>query len=282
VQALERGHHVVTPNKGLLRAHGDELVRLALQHGVRLAFHDSIAAGWPLIHALERPMARAAVSEIQAVLSSTCNVMLELMEAGSGWQEALREVVRRQLTEPDPTLDTAGWDTAQKLGILLARMTGQRHSPRDIPTTGIEAVDPELVQAAPRVGMRVKLVAQASMVEGEVRASVSPLAVPAESHLGMVRGSNHLVLLHDLEGGEMVHLGSGGADLPVATAVLNDLIGLFDPGHSWTGRYPLAPGPVPPPAPCTRFLSLREGHPLIQAQPEPDSVGILNVLRRPT
>ena len=36
-----------------IRLHGEALDRLAFQHGVHLAYHDSIAAGWPLILALE-------------------------------------------------------------------------------------------------------------------------------------------------------------------------------------------------------------------------------------
>jgi hypothetical protein len=62
--------------------------------------------------------------------------------------------------------------------------------------------------------------------------------VARESHLGLVRGDNNVVVLHSADGGEMVYLGTGAGALPVATAVLNDLIGVFDPSHSWTGRFP--------------------------------------------
>jgi hypothetical protein len=44
--------------------------------------------------------------------------------------------------------------------------------------------------------------------------------------------------------GELVYIGTGGGSLPVATAVLNDLIGLYHPSRSWTGRYPRAPRPL--------------------------------------
>jgi hypothetical protein len=67
-----------------------------------------------------------------------------------------------------------------------------------------------------------------------------PLAVPAEGHLGGVRGENNVIVVDEGEAGEMVHLGLGAGSLPVATAALNDLIGLFNPARSWTGRYPRA------------------------------------------
>ena len=45
----------------------------------------------------------------------------------------------------------------------------------------------------------------------------------------------------------MVYLGAGSGRLPVATALLNDVIGLYHPHHSWTGRFPhLEIGLTPP------------------------------------
>jgi hypothetical protein len=73
------------------------------------------------------------------------------------------------------------------------------------------------------------------------------MAVPTDSHLGSVRGANHLVVFEDPEAGETVFLGEGAGTVPVAIAVLNDVIGLFDPDRSWTGRFAAAPGRLPAP-----------------------------------
>lgn len=256
--ALARRRPVVTPKKALLKAHGEELERIALQHGVRLAYHDSIAAGWPLLYTLERPLAQSGISGIQAMLSASCNVILERMEAGTPFEEALADVVARELTEPDPDLDVSGWDSAQKLTILLAQASGLRYGARDVPTTGIRDLDPSLVREAPDLGYRVKLVSVARRDGRRLRATVRPMAVPRESHLGLVRGGNHVVVLQLTERGETVYVGSGSGDLPVATAVLNDLIGLFDPEHSWTGRFPRASEPAVEPG-FSRWLVRESG-----------------------
>jgi homoserine O-acetyltransferase len=237
-KTLGKRHPVVTPNKILLRAHGEALDRLAFQQGVRLAYHDSIAAGWPLILALEQPLARGNVREIRAVLSSACNVMLELVEQGHDLQEAAGEAQARDLTEPDPDLDISGWDSAQKLKLLLTRITGKRYVGHDMEILGLTAVDPALVRLARKEELRVKLVAFAATTNGSLSATVRPMAVRADGHLGMVKGPHNVVVTHAPDGGEMVYSGTGGGALPVATAVLNDLIGVFDPQHSWTGRFP--------------------------------------------
>jgi hypothetical protein len=74
------------------------------------------------------------------------------------------------------------------------------------------------------------------------------VAVPAEGHLGGVHGEDNVVVLDRGEEGELVQLGRGSGVLPVATAALNDLVGLFHPSRSWTGRYPRAAAPPAAPA----------------------------------
>ena len=274
--ALKLRRHVVTPNKVMLRAHGDALDRLAFQNGVRLAYHDSVAAGWPLIHALERPLSRGEVTGIQAVLSGAMNVVVGRMEEGISFKAALAEAVRLDLTEPDPELDVSGWDTAQKLTLLLTRATGRRLVGQEIETVGVDGVDPVLVRKAPERGQRIKLVGLVRRTGAGLAATVRPMAVPADSHLGLIQEGNNVVVIQTAEGGEMVYMGSGGGALPVATAVLNDLIGVCDPSQSWTGRFPAADLAVSPPR-FARWLAVRDGVATEVLGAVPDGVPMLDV-----
>jgi hypothetical protein len=150
---------------------------------------------------------------------------------------------------------------------------------------GIADLDPVLVEGAPRLGLRVKLVGLLHLGNGRRPvAGVLPLAVPAGGHLGSVRGANNVIVLSGEETGELVQLGQGSGKLPVATALLNDLIGLFHPSHSWVGRFPPAPvAPVPP-----EFARFLVRAPEVAAtvgvavadHPSPDSVPLLESLKR--
>jgi homoserine dehydrogenase len=145
------------------------------------------------------------------------------------------------VTEQDPLLDVSGWDTAQKLLILIGRTLGLRFGSDQLLVQGITDLDPVLVREAPHLGLRVKLVGLfVRNAGGPPVAGVLPAAVPVGSHLGEVHGVNNVIVLTGEETGELVHLGAGSGHLPVATALLNDLIGLFHPSHSWTGRFPPA------------------------------------------
>jgi hypothetical protein len=108
-------------------------------------------------------------------------------------------------------------------------------------------------------------------------AGVLPLAVPADGHLGGVRADGNVVVIDGGEQGEVVHLGRGTGSLPIATAALNDVLGLFHPAHSWTGRYPRAT--IPPAAPrFARFLSRARGIPELVDEDSPDAVPLLSAL----
>ncbi len=273
-QALRRRRPVVTPNKLLIREYGDQLGQVALEHGVRLAYHNSIAASWPLLYSLERPLGRAAVTGIKALLSSTCNVVLEQLEQGTSLAKALAIAEAEGLTEQDPSLDLSGWLTVQKLLILVARTSGVRFRSDQVAATGITELDIQLVRQAPHAGFHVKLVG-VYLDGGEVPVlGVQPMAVRIGGHLGGVHGESNVVVIEDRESGERVYLGKGAGDLPVASAVLRDLVGIDNPLQSWTGRYP--PAEQPPSAPAFERYLVRDGRrAVVRDTPGADGVPML-------
>jgi homoserine dehydrogenase len=256
------------------------LERLALENGVRLAYHNSIAAGWPLLYAVEGPLGRGRIASIQALLTSACNVILERVEEGMTFDEAVESAGEAGLTRPDPELFVSGWDTAQKLTILAARTYKRRFIAEEIAVQGLQDLDPEIVRAATECGYRVKFVGLYGASKESPVLGVLPAAVPAESHLGGIHAENNGVVMDNQLGGEMVFLGRGVGDLPVASAVLGDLVGIFHPARSWTGRFPRAE--KPPQAPeFARYLALERGRPLIVNAPRPGAVPLLDSWVRP-
>ncbi|MBM3319612.1 MAG: homoserine O-acetyltransferase [Candidatus Eisenbacteria bacterium] len=274
-QAIERRLPVVTPNKSLVHEHGARLESLALERGVRLAYQNAISAGWPLLYAIERPLGGIVVSSIEAILSSAAGAALERIESGATFDEATRFLREEGFSEFDPELDTSGWDSAQKLAVLLSRAEEARITASDLFVKGIETIDPVLARAAIPLGLRVRLVAiYRSLAEG-LEAGVLPAAVPAEGHLGSVRAEDNVVILRSGEGGEMVYIGKGRGSLPVATAVFNDLVGLFHPSRSWTGQFPRPPRKPAPPR-FERHLAMRDGTAFFSDAPAPGSVPVLD------
>jgi len=272
---------VVTPNKKLIRDHGAEFERLALEHGARLAYHNAIAAGWPLLYSVDRPLGRRQVRTVWALLSSTCNVVLERIEQGQSLEEAVQVAESMDLLEPYPELDLSGWDTAQKLLILIARTCGRRFTAEQIPVRGITDLDPMLVREAVDAGYRIKLVGIFVNVAPEPVIGVMPVAVDLDGHLGGVHGDNNAVILTNRDDSEMIFVGKGAGHLPVATSVLTDLVGLFDARQSWTGRYPRAQR-VPGAPEFARYLaSEAAGGVTVIDRPREGAVPFLDSVIRP-
>jgi len=275
--ALARKKPVATTNKALVKEHGPCLEQQALAHGVRIAYHNAIAAGWPLMYAVERPLRHLQIKSIQAVLSSTCNVILERMEQGFSFSSSLAHARSLEVTEPDPELDLSGWDTAQKLLILCARAQGMRFGIEELPITGIHHLDPVLVREAPSLGLRVKLIGLFIAHPETPVAGVLPMAVAAEGHLGSVRAENNVVVLDGVDTGELVYLGKGTGRMPIAAALLNDVIGLYHPSHSWTGRFPRTRYDINPPRFAT-FLVREGGSTVLSDCPVEGAVALLDSL----
>jgi homoserine dehydrogenase len=134
-----------------------------------------------------------------------------------------------------------------------------------------------LVREASPLGLRIKLVGLfAPTLEAPV-AVVLPLAVPTEGHLGSVRAENNVVLLAGEDTGEMVYLGKGSGRLPLASALLNDVIGLFHPSHSWTGRFPRS-GIKPRSPRFAAFLTRESGATMLSDTEQQGSIPLLDSL----
>ena len=136
LQAINNGKHIVTANKALLAAHGNELFAAAARKGVDLAFEASVGGCMPTIKSLRESLVGNHIKSMSGILNGTCNYILSKIEdEGISFKEALAEAQRQGYAEADPTLDVGGFDTAHKIAILAALAYGcllyTSPSPRD-------------------------------------------------------------------------------------------------------------------------------------------------------
>ena len=107
--ALERGKHVITANKALLAAHGEELFALARAKGVELLFEASVCGGIPIVKVLRESLLGNRIGRILGIVNGTTNYILTRMgEEGLGYAEALAEAQQKGFAEADPAADVGG------------------------------------------------------------------------------------------------------------------------------------------------------------------------------
>ncbi len=248
--ALERGKHVVTANKALLAARGEELFRLAREKGVDVYYEAAVCGGVPVIRTLRVALASDRITSLYGIVNGTTNFILTAMaEQGEPIGKALAEAQRLGYAEADPTLDVSGGDAAQKLCVLAQLAFGARVSPSDVLTEGIMGLSPEDFRWGREFGYALKLLAiarrcgpAAGAAQDQVEVRVHPAFIPAGSLLAGVRGAMNAVRIESEALGPSLLYGQGAGALPTGSAVVSDIIDLTRNILAGSpGRVPLPP-----------------------------------------
>lgn len=225
-RALDLGIPVVTANKSLIAAHGEELAQLARRRATALRFEAGCISGVPFLGTFERRPLAARATGVTGILNGTSNSILSAMCAGVRFDTALAEAQRLGLAEPDPSMDISGADAAEKLSIL-ARLFGRVIvDPQTVPSEGIGSVDPQDIAAATAFDGAVKPLAQASWSDdASVRAFVGPTWLAGTHPLARVMGVTNGILI-DTPRGSQCYVGPGAGPDVTAATILDDVVEL--------------------------------------------------------
>src|SRR5204862_2636583 len=117
--ALKQGKPVVTANKALLSAHGEELFEAAQKYGTNLYYEASVAGGIPIIKVVREALIGNRITRLYGIVNGTCNYILTRMKLeGAEVLDVLADAQRLGYAETPPDLDIDGRDAAPKVGIL--------------------------------------------------------------------------------------------------------------------------------------------------------------------
>jgi homoserine dehydrogenase len=255
LEAIERGKHVVTANKEVMAKHGPAILKAAAARGVTVAYEASVGGGIPLIGPFQLDLAANDISSVVGIVNGTTNYILTRMtESGATFADALREAQELGYAEPDPTNDVEAWDAAYKLAILASLAFGAPVMPEQVFREGITQVSQRDILYAGELGYRVKLLAVARLVDGQVETRVHPSLVHQGSMLASVDGSFNAVQVQGDLIGTALFYGRGAGSEPTASAVVADLIAL---GTSAGRGSAQADRTAPPPLRPMRMLQAR-------------------------
>lgn len=225
LRLLEAGKDVVTANKALLAEHGGELFDCARKLGRSIAFEAAVAGGIPIIANISQCLSANQIKSLHGILNGTSNfIVTQMEEQGWDYAKALQEAQRLGYAEADPTMDVDGSDAVQKLAILAHLAFGARISWRDIPRVGIDNLDICDIRFASELGYRIKLLAEAKLVDGGLDLSVSPTLIRTGRPLAEVRRNYNAIRVVGDAVGDLFFHGQGAGAMPTASAVVADMI----------------------------------------------------------
>jgi homoserine dehydrogenase len=233
LELLGAGKPVVSANKQLVARRGAELFAAASAAGVQLRFEASVCAAIPVIKVLRESLVVTNVHRVLGIVNGTSNFILTEMEAGAEYAEALAEAQRLGFAEADPTEDVSGADAAAKMAILATVAFGSRVTFDEVAHVGIEGVSALHVAAAREMGMAVRLIGAATLVDGRLDVRVHPALVDRHHPLAAVEGAFNAVMLQGDAIREITLEGPGAGGIETASAVVADMVSVI--GTTGTG-----------------------------------------------
>ena len=234
LKALKLGKPVVTANKALLSAHGEELFAAAEKAGANLYYEASVAGGIPIIKVLREGLIGNRISRLYGIVNGTCNYILTRMRLeGADFSDVLADAQRLGYAEAEPSLDVDGHDAAHKTGILASLAHGFWVNPKHIYVEGIRQISKVDMQFAAQLGYTVKLLGIVKLIQrgGEsaasdglpIQVSVYPTFVPNNHVLASVNHVFNAIYVRGDVVGDTLYYGRGAGQDATASAVLSDL-----------------------------------------------------------
>ena len=228
--ALNKGMHVVTPNKGPLVLAYSDLIALAREKGVSLRFCGTVAGGLPAINLGQRDLAGAIVDRLEALPNLTTSFILDQMSQGLSYERAVAAAQAQGCAEADPSLDVEGWDAANKLVILANSVLDVPTTLSDVSVQGITGVTLADLEGARTSGQVIKLVATAvRRADGGYTLSVAPIPLPAEHPLARLSGQQMGIVYHTDIYGVISAAILEEEPIPSAATMLRDLLSIYAP-----------------------------------------------------
>jgi homoserine dehydrogenase len=222
-QALARGLHVITPNKGPVAFALRSLRALAARKGRQFLHEGAVMDGTPVFNLVARCLRGARITGFRGTLNSTTNLVLSRMEQGRSRDAAVKEAQALGIAEADPRNDLDGWDAAVKGCALANALMGASVRPRQVRRRGIGRVAARGVRRALAAGSRTRLVVRGLRTRGRVEVRVAPERILLGDPLAGSGPDAALVLATDLMG-EIGVFERGATVDQTAYALLSDLL----------------------------------------------------------
>lgn len=224
LSALNRDKNFVTANKAMIAHHGNELARLAEEHGVFFGYEAAVAGGIPIIKALREGLVGNRISEIYGILNGTCNYILTMMrETGRPFDDVLADAQKLGYAEANPGFDIDGIDTAHKTCILGSLAFGMPIDLQALSVEGIRFITDADIAFAEELGFRIKLLGVGRRYDNGVSLNVYPCMIPQTAEIAHVDGVFNAVITEGDFVGHSMFVGRGAGERPTASAVVADI-----------------------------------------------------------
>lgn len=173
-KAFAAGMHVVTANKGPIAWDYKRLMKEAESGGLEFLHETTVMDGAPVFNLVKETLPGCKVIGFSGILNSTTNFILEEMESGRSFGEALKEAQARGFAEAEPSMDIDGWDAAAKTAAIVNVIMGGELNPMTVERIGISHITQRDIEAAKSERKKIKLLCEGYSESGLIKGRVYP------------------------------------------------------------------------------------------------------------
>ncbi|WP_413382261.1 homoserine dehydrogenase [Alkalihalobacillus sp. 1P02AB] len=236
---LEKGTPVITANKQLVAEYGELLEDIATRNQTYYGYEAAVAGGIPIINVIKGLLTTTLVTKVSGILNGTTNYILtEMKEKGLSFAEALKAAQELGYAESDPTDDIEGYDASYKIRILAKCCFGFWINRENVTRRGMDEMKDWQIELAERLGLTLKIVGEATLFSGEIKAEVAPVFFTEEEAFSKISGVTNAVKVQGPTIGELTFTGPGAGKEATANSMIEDFLFHTDfRGHrsGWNG-----------------------------------------------
>jgi len=218
VDAMKRGMHVISVNKGPLALAFPSLMEIAEYNHVLFRFSGTVGGGTPILDFAKNSLRGERIISFDGILNGTTNYILTNMANGMSFNDALDDAKHKGYVEADESLDLDGLDAAAKLVILANWIMGMKVTMPDIKRTGIRKIDNSDIKRAAGKNCAIKLIASCNK-----ELTVAPKEIAIIDPL-CVSGTLNAISFTSEHSGTQTIIGRGAGGIETASSILRDLI----------------------------------------------------------
>jgi len=218
VNAMKRGMHVISVNKGPLALAFPSLMEIAAYNQVLFRFSGTVGGGTPILDFAKNSLRGERIVSFSGILNGTTNYILTNMANGMSFNDALDDAKQRGYVEANESLDLDGLDAAAKLVILANWIMGMKVVMSDIKITGIRKIDSADIKRAVEKNSAIKLIASC-----DKELTVAPKEISTVDPL-CVSGTLNAISFTSEHSGTQTIIGRGAGGIETASSILRDLI----------------------------------------------------------
>jgi homoserine dehydrogenase len=200
------------------------LSALAKNQDKAFLFESTVMDGFPLLNLYRECLPATRVLSFRGVLNSTTNLVLNLMESGKTFEEAVKHAQDIGIAETDPSNDIDGWDASVKVCVLSNVLMGADIRPQDVDRAGIRTITSEMIKDAASRQRKYRLICSSRWEDGTAVAKVAPEEVTPGDPAYNLQGTTSVVQLRTDTLNQLTLLETAPTPAQTAFGVLADLI----------------------------------------------------------